>query len=602
MLRVILVLLVLIVLILGGATVGVYQYLSPEEEPPRLASPSSARSTISGDIIGFQGANDAHAWLGIPYADAARWRSPRPKVPWDTRREMLDYGIQCPQLPAVPDSDSGRGYIGEESCLSLNVWAPPFHPEIIPEGSERLPVMVWLHGGGNTIGSGGSDLIKAYDGSLMATENDVIVVTINYRLGPFGWFMHPAIEETSPTPLDASGNYGTLDMIAALEWVKLNIASFGGDPDNVTIYGESAGGYNVLSLMASPIARGLFHRAIVQSGRPTLYSKTDAMDLKRTPAGSDMWGSKKMVAHWMMNAGRAADFDDAIAQQAEMEPAELANWLRSLSASEIFTIFDSRFAGMVNMPLIIGDGHVMPAMTAEEIFSDPNNYAPVPMMIGTTRDETRLFMAFDPNYVKMTANLPTEIIDVEAFHRDARYATDLWKAEGVDAIAESVSQHQEVFAYRFDADDWRNLGVVDLKDLFGASHAFEIPFMFGYFPKPSRVLYPDSMREEFDLLSRTMMSYWAAFAYHGDPGEGLSEEETRWLPWRDSDSGHFLILDTESDGGVRMTQEVLSVDEIKAAFKADTSFASLDEKCRAYEGVFWGDLYDPYEYEALGCR
>lgn len=136
--------------------------------------------------------------------------------------------------------------------------------------------MFWIHGGGNTVGSGGSELTRIYDGSVMASEQNVIVVSVNYRLGPMGWFFHDALRDTSDTPEDASGNYGTLDLIAALGWVQENIAVFGGNPANVTLFGESAGGFNVLSLMASPPAKGLFHKAIVQSGRLDIVTRDQA--------------------------------------------------------------------------------------------------------------------------------------------------------------------------------------------------------------------------------------------------------------------------------------------------------------------------------------
>ncbi len=602
MLRFFLYLLLAIIVIIGGAIIGVMQYLSPEEGAIKFASPSSVRTLTSGEIVGYQSSGDAHAWLGVPYADTARWRTPRAKVPWSERKETLDYGAQCPQLPAIPDSDGGRGYVGDENCLTLNVWAPPFHPETVPTGDERLPVMFWIHGGGNTIGSGGSENIEAYDGSVMAADHDVIVVSVNYRLGPLGWFMHPAIEASAPTPEDASGNFGTLDLIEALRWVQQNIAVFGGDPGNITIYGESAGGYNVLSLMASPLANGLFHRAIVQSGDLRIYSRDEAINLKRNALGRDMWGSKKMVARWLIDQGRTSGMDEALEMQDTMDPTELSVWLRSLSVAELYAIFEADFAGMIEMPLLLGDGYVLPAMSTEEIFADPLNYSQVPLMIGSTRDEMRLFMSFHPDYVELTGGFPSKIKDVEAFHRDAAYATNFWRARGVDAIAEAISEHQDVYAYRFDADDWRNLGFIDLKDLFGASHAFEIPFMFGYFPNPSKILYPDSTREDLELLSGSMMSYWAAFAYNGDPGEGLSGEEPDWLPWRQQDSGHYLILDTEMDGGIRMTQDIVRFEDVKADFMSDTSFASTEEKCMAYRNTFWADLYDPVEYESLGCR
>ena len=156
--------------------------------------------------------------------------------------------------------------MGAEDCFRLNVLAPTYDKDGVLTADEALLVMFWIHGEGNSIGDGGSDLSQIYDGPMMATEHNVIVVSVNHRLGTLGWFFHDALRETSCSQKDASRNYGTLGLISALGWLQENIAVFDGNPANVIIYGESAGGFNVLSLMASPLAKGLFHRAIVESG------------------------------------------------------------------------------------------------------------------------------------------------------------------------------------------------------------------------------------------------------------------------------------------------------------------------------------------------
>ena len=165
--------------------------------------------------------------------------------------EALIAGPACPQKPSQLTAPTKAAVTGSEDCLFLNIWSPP--------NAVDLPVMFWIHGGGNTIGHGGS-----YSGAKLATAQNVVLVTINYRLGLFGWFSHPALQRGDP--LDDSGNYGTLDMVEALKWVQANIATFGGNPANVTVFGESAGAVDTLSMMASPLAKGLFHRSIVQSG------------------------------------------------------------------------------------------------------------------------------------------------------------------------------------------------------------------------------------------------------------------------------------------------------------------------------------------------
>jgi len=206
-------------------------------------------------------------WRGIPYAQAPvgelRWRAPRALAPWPGTLEALAPGAACVQFPSslLSDEDPSQP-TGSEDCLTLNVFARPVSPSGIPGGAERRPVMVWIHGGANLTGESG-----VYDWSRFAVAHDTVVVALNYRLGLFGWFRHDSLWNEQDDVFDRSGNFGTLDLIHGLRWVQDNIAAFGGDPDNVTIFGESAGGNDVLALLLSPEAEGLFHRAISQRAR-----------------------------------------------------------------------------------------------------------------------------------------------------------------------------------------------------------------------------------------------------------------------------------------------------------------------------------------------
>jgi len=222
-----------------------------------LAAAASTVVRIDAGRIGGIVADDVRAFCGIPYAappvGALRWRPPQPARAWRGIRPALRVGSICPQLPE--ENDTGTGPLPmSEDCLTLNVFAPR------QRKVGALPVMFWIHGGGFRTGSGTAAL---YDGSALARQG-VVVVTINYRLGRLGFFAHPQLRDEYPT--EPRGNYGLMDQLAALHWVKRNIRAFGGDPDNVTIFGESAGGGAVNLLMTSPGARGLFHRAIAQSG------------------------------------------------------------------------------------------------------------------------------------------------------------------------------------------------------------------------------------------------------------------------------------------------------------------------------------------------
>ena len=221
-------------------------------------------NSSSGVIVGYE-KNKVISWDDIPYAKPPigelRWRAPQP-LDISAKENLLKQKENnfCVQEPSGLGGSEGSDYIsGTEDCLYLDIKAPQTHK------NELLPVMFWIHGGGNTTG-----LKDIYDFSSMVKKHNVIVVSINYRLGPFGWFTHPSIQDFQ-SGLDKTSNFGTLDIIAALQWVQNNIILFGGDPTNVTIFGESAGGHNVLSLMSSTLAQGLFHKAISQSGYTTTY-------------------------------------------------------------------------------------------------------------------------------------------------------------------------------------------------------------------------------------------------------------------------------------------------------------------------------------------
>lgn len=624
MLRVVAMLCLVLVVAVASLLGGIYLYLKPADPLPIIAVHSSVRTIDTGEIIGFQSANNAHGWLGIPYAQPPvaelRWRSPKPALGFVGRREALTYGEPCLQRMTLPD-DSGETSFGSEDCLYLNLWAPAVSPNRVPVDADRLPVMLWIHGGGNTVGSAGHDNLAFYDGSLMAGEQNVVVVSVNYRLGPMGWFYHESLASGGATPEDASGNYGTLDLIAALRWIRTNIERFGGDPGNVTIYGESAGGTNVLSLMASPLAEGLFHRGIVQSGGLDLVSTAQAQQIATDSQGNSTQGSREMIVRWLQLAGRAADRPAAIRLLDAMAPTELTNWLREQPADQLLDAYEGGFAGMIEMPRLIADGYVLPELPAEQLFADPQRYNQVPVIMGSTRDESALFMGFSPEYVDLRGAMPVGIKDVAAYRRDVAYASDMYRATNVDNLASVMSTHSpdQVFVYRFDADDWRNYGFIDLKELFGAAHMFDIFFMFGYFPNPLKVVFPDSTFDAVQLLSGAMMSYWAQFAATGDPGQGRNGEEPLWAPWRHISSvtnndpaseshqapkgseGHLNILDTEIDGGIRMTRSLIHADQLISGFLADESYQTLEERCRGYRAVFWSN-FDAAKYRALGCQ
>lgn len=214
-----------------------------------------------GKVRGVELSNAGASFKGLPYAAPPvgdlRWREPQPVVPWDTIRDASEFCAPCEQIDAGWNINSAS--IASENCLFVNIWTPDLKPSV------KLPVMVWIHGGGNTGGSslglGGSE--PSFDGEDLS-RNDVVVVSLNYRLGILGFLAHP--ELTAESENHASGNYGLLDQLAALQWVQANIEVFGGDPDNVTVFGQSAGAHDISLLVTSPLAKGLFNKAIAESG------------------------------------------------------------------------------------------------------------------------------------------------------------------------------------------------------------------------------------------------------------------------------------------------------------------------------------------------
>ena len=311
-------------------------------------TPGNVRGTSDAAVLAFK---------GIPYAapptGVRRFRPPEPVAPWPGVRDAIDYGPSCPQPSARPQGWSQEPRLSED-CLYLNVWTPGL------DGAARRPVMVWFHGGGFSIGSGSWPV---YDGAALARRGDVVVVTVNHRLGIFG-YLHLA--EVAPD-LASSGNAGMLDLVAALQWVRDNIAAFGGDAANVTIFGESGGGAKVSTLHAMPAARGLFHRAIVQSG-PGLRVKPRAQ-------------AEEVARTTIEKLGVAAD------------PAAL----QALSTERLARSTDrARGAQARSRSALCSTTCTSPLTpaTALETGAAPD----VPMVIGCNRDEATLFLARIPQY------------------------------------------------------------------------------------------------------------------------------------------------------------------------------------------------------------
>ena len=574
-------------------------------EQPKPDS-ASRRLTRSGAVIGFQEQHGGHAWLGIPYAKPPvgplRWRAPQPPEPWTGTREALAFGSACSQL--------GNGItarkrpMGQEDCLYLNVYAPRFAEAEVPNAEARLPVMLWIHGGGNIGGSADS-----YPGGNLATTHKLIVVTVNYRLGALGWFRHAALRAEAANDLDRSGNFGTLDLVRALDWVHENIGAFGGDPDNVTIFGESAGGLNVYTLLVSPLARGLFHRAISESGGISKYSLAEAENFTDDAEPGKVSSSNEVLLRLLTKDGLAPDRAAAKTRLASMSSPDVARYLRKKTSFEILSLYtlveeDSVYESV--MPFVFRDGVVLPQEKAMQRFAKADGYNRVPVIFGTNRDEYKLFMLFNPAHMRFTLWVIPRVRNERLFQLSAEYQSNSFKAVAVDepATVMRTTQGPSVFAYRFDWDEEPRLLGVDIAALLGAAHGAEIPFVFGqsdYGFLMKRLVFSKKSEPGRLALSKQMMSYWAEFAYHGAPGRGRDGKLPEWTAWDNSSpkSPKFMILDTADGGGLRMSPDSVSEASLFAAVGPDSRLSTQRDKCMVYrELVGWFPDLNQKDYPA----
>ena len=544
---------------------------------------SSVRNITYGQVIGGDNGK-THQWLGLQYGSIPstefRWKKANEPASWDGVKEALNFGPSCIQKGSLINTSKRRKWgdmVGSEDCLYLNIWAPKMNPENV-KTSAPMPVMLWIHGGSNV--SGNADF---YDPTALAFEHQVIVVTINYRLGPFGWFRHPSIGRTSSDAIDASGNYGNIDTIQALEWVRSNISGFGGDPNNVTIFGESAGGYNVAALLSSPLAKGLFHKAIIQSGgiKPGDISHSESFLEENIPWKN--FTSRELTNRLLILKKLALDRQDAVSIQNSMSDEEITALLRGASSEEIYESFETSRLNTNEMLRPFPDGVVLDQegilnALKKGVSSD------IPTIFGTNRDEIKLFLIGNKRLVRSFFGLP-RIRDLQLWNAISSHRSDTWKFLAVDNPVRELSSlgRENVYAYRFDWDDEPRKYGVDLSDLLGASHAFEIPFVMGNFEEDTLTRYILSKKnmDEVKTLSKTIMSYWAEFAYSGDPGKGRSGNQLQWRSWDESslESPKYIILDSESDQGIVMSTNSITRESLFSGIAEDPNIMDYKMRC-----------------------
>ena len=539
-------------------------------------------STSTGNVSGLI-KNRVILWEDIPYAQPPvgdlRWKAPREiNIPKEIKPIDNNFCVQRPSSLGGVDGDGD--YVGNEDCLYLDIFAPK------KLSLEKLPVMFWIHGGGNT--SGLKDL---YDFSKMVRKHNVIVVRINYRLGPFGWFYHPAIQNMQ-TQLDKTSNFGTLDIIAALMWVQNNISLFNGDKANVTIFGESAGGHNVLSLISSKKAKGLFHKAISMSGYTTSITTDDAYRQKIRSSTSDF-------SSWEI-VNKIFEDQDITTKQSEMSNEEIRSILKGLSTDDFFKHYVNRKTYQ-ELPLTTSDGIVISKIGLQNSLSNKDYVNMVPIIAGSNLDEVKLwlstaeyFIDVDYSFIGSIIGLPKVVLkDKDAFEAFNYYRSMAWKIRGVDDPLNSFLRtgNKELYAYRFDWDDHRRLFVADFKNLIGAAHATEIPLLTGSYDLVggyplSDLIYPPGISKFY--TSKNMMRLWTNFAKNGVPGKSTNGKH--WLNY--DEERNFLIIDKKSN--LKMQTDNLSYESLAKELYKDNRVSGL-EKCVILLQMFTfvgNDIYD----------
>jgi para-nitrobenzyl esterase len=524
------------------------------------------RTTSLGEVRGSADTNaGAYSWKGIPYAKppvgALRWQPPQDAEAWTTARTATAFGNACAQYGRIYGPGSNNRYdetigttlnqaVGSEDCLYLNVWRPD-------SGEENLPVMVFFHGGSNVSGYTADPM---YDGAALAKAANAVVVTANFRLGILGFFNLPQVKTGDPA--NDSGNYAILDSIKALQFVRNNARAFGGNPENVTIMGESAGAFNVLALQTSPLMVAanpkLFHRTVPLSGGISLATNLPVGSIPTlAPAATYTAQSTTLLQQLVIADGLAADAASATTYIAGRSNAEIAAYARAKAPGQLFTTLLTR------LPALAGSG---PIPDGTVVAADPigainaGNYVKVPVLAGNTRDEGKLFPSFLP-LVGGTGNARI-VSDAQLFANHLSYKPDAapqttveqWIAPsylpvnatttGFTARTEALNRvfflnsrdnvlnalktkQDNVWYYRFDWDEQP----APWNDIYGAVHVVDLPFIFGNFGPSlfSNVWFTTANRPGRLELSAAMMQSLGSFAREGNPNNAALG--VNWPVW-----------------------------------------------------------------------
>ncbi|MES2073158.1 MAG: carboxylesterase family protein [Pseudomonadota bacterium] len=541
---------------------------SSRQEPP--ASPV-LRSTAYGQIEGVDdsAASGTYFWKGVPFAKAPvgalRWKAPVEPDAWSATLPAKSFGNACAQYGRIYGPGANNKYdasiattlntaVGSEDCLTLNVWRPS-------SSAGNLPVIYFIYGGSNVSGYTADPV---YDGAALAKAANAVVVTANYRVGLFGWFGLPQLK-TGADAISDSGNFGTLDQIQTLKFINKNIANFGGNPGNVTVMGQSAGAMNIYALLVSPlIVNGnpkLFHKAIPISGGLSLASELPAGSIPLLqPVAYAVAQGNALLNSLLIADGKATDNASAAAYAATQSNVQIADYMRSKTPAELFgKLLTSVAAAGLSGNSHIPEGVVVPPSPMAAISA--GNYLKVPVLAGSTAEEGKLFAPFlalspalggvsglivsdatrfaqmanyNPDSPSLTVNdlinpvyLPVSAPGTGFNARTAVLTSIFLLPNANNAMNALKSQQANVWYYQF---NWAR-EPAPWNDVYGAAHAFDLPFIFGNFGPSvfSNAVNSTANKPGRLELSGAMMSTVAAFVTNGDPNNaalGVS-----WPAW-----------------------------------------------------------------------
>ncbi len=458
------------------------------------------------------------SFLGIPYAAPPvgnlRWRPPQPPAKWKGVRDALHYGHDCMQLLFPQDAAPERTK-PSENCLYLNVWTPAHH-------TGQLPVMVWIYGGG-WVNGGSSPAV--YNGKHFA-QKGIVFVSFNYRLGRFGFFAFPALTKQSKTGL--LGNYGYMDQIAALKWVQKNISAFGGNPRDVTVFGQSAGGFSVHMLLTSPLTKGLFERAIIESGGGRKLLDATGVTVGRNGRPS----AEQLGVNFARSMGIKGDGAKALKKLRALPAKDIVDGMNMASMGPAASTYPG--------PMI--DGKVVTAQP-QTLYKE-GKYHHVPVMVGATnmdigfssaKNKQQLFAQFGAN-AKAAEKAYDAASAPNFFLLRMKVAADAMMVEPARFVAQTLSsQGDPVWEFRFAyvAHSMRNKWP-------GAPHASEIPYVFD----TVKAKYGAATTAQDEKVAEEANSYWANFAKTGSPnGKGLPY-------WPEYKSSNDILMDFTENGPV----------------------------------------------------